>query len=198
MILTSKTDSQFAWKPSLQTLRPRRHDLVLPLCIILSAIYSNFAFLKVPPAELEAVLLSHSNVEDAAVIGIPDGEAGELPKGFVVRKGEISEEDLQEFVNEKVAPYKKLRGGIVFVEKIPKSASGKILRRELKEKELKQSPELQQIVKNRDVNVLKSKFPDVEIPGKISWSEFVMRNFDQYGDKLALVSITLSGWKKVC
>ena len=92
--------------------------------------------LKVPPAELEAILLSNPKIADAAVIGIPDYEAGELPKAFVVELEDITEEEVINFVASKVGPHKKLRGGVEFVDKIPKSASGKILRRELRQKEL--------------------------------------------------------------
>ena len=89
---------------------------------------------QVPPAELEALLLTHPQVADAAVIGVPDEEAGELPAAFVVLKpgAEVSAEDIQEFVAEQVATYKQIRR-VTFVDAIPKSASGKILRRVLRE-----------------------------------------------------------------
>lgn len=83
---------------------------------------------QVPPAELEALLLTHACVADAAVIPCPDDEAGEVPKAFVVLKGEATAEELMDFVAERVAPYKKIRM-LEFIDKIPKSASGKILRR---------------------------------------------------------------------
>jgi acyl-CoA synthetase (AMP-forming)/AMP-acid ligase II len=83
---------------------------------------------QVPPAELEALLLTHPSVADAAVIPCPDDEAGEVPKAFVVIKGEASPEELMEFVAARVAPHKKIRS-VEFIDKIPKSASGKILRR---------------------------------------------------------------------
>ena len=66
------------------------------------------------------------------MVGIPDEEAGELPKAFVVPKGEITEGEIIEFVAQRVSPHKKLRGGVEFIEQIPKTASGKILKRELK------------------------------------------------------------------
>ena len=90
-----------------------------------------FKGLQVPPAELEALLLSHPAVADAAVIGIPDEEAGEIPKAFVVRRSEITAAELSSFVAERVAPHKKIRQW-EFVESIPKSPSGKILRRLLR------------------------------------------------------------------
>lgn len=90
--------------------------------------------LQVAPAELEAVLLTHPNIADVAVIGIPDEEAGELPKAFVVKKAEISADEVMSHVAERVAPYKKIRI-VEFVEQIPKSSSGKILRRVLVEQE---------------------------------------------------------------
>ncbi|HEX2916463.1 MAG TPA: AMP-binding protein [Chloroflexia bacterium] len=90
--------------------------------------------LQVAPAELEAVLLTHPSVADVAVIGRPDQEAGEAPKAFVVLKAPVSEEELMAFVAERVAPYKKIRS-IEFTNQIPKSASGKILRRVLLDQE---------------------------------------------------------------
>ncbi|HEV7474877.1 MAG TPA: 4-coumarate--CoA ligase family protein [Pyrinomonadaceae bacterium] len=85
---------------------------------------------QVPPAELEALLLTHACVADAAVIPCPDDEAGEVPKAFVVLKAETTAEELMDFVAERVAPHKKIRL-LEFIDKIPKSASGKILRRVL-------------------------------------------------------------------
>jgi acyl-CoA synthetase (AMP-forming)/AMP-acid ligase II len=89
---------------------------------------------QVPPAELEAILIAHPAVADCAVIGVPDEEAGELPKGFVViaEGAEASDEELMEHVAADVSPQKKLRM-IERIEEIPKSASGKILRRELRD-----------------------------------------------------------------
>ncbi len=90
--------------------------------------------LQVAPAELEAVLLSHPAVADAAVVPVPDEEAGELPKAFVVLKGEATAEALLAFVAERVAPYKKIRS-LETIDQIPKTPSGKILRRVLVERE---------------------------------------------------------------
>ena len=89
---------------------------------------------QVAPAELEAILLSHPAVADAAVIRTPDEEAGELPKAFVVLRCEATADDLMAFVATQVAPYKKIRR-LEFIDQIPKSASGKILRRILVERE---------------------------------------------------------------
>jgi acyl-CoA synthetase (AMP-forming)/AMP-acid ligase II len=89
---------------------------------------------QVPPAELEAVLLMHPAVGDAAVIPSPDEEAGEVPKAFVVLSGDASTDEILEFVAGKVAPHKKVRR-IEVVDEIPKSPSGKILRRVLIERE---------------------------------------------------------------
>jgi acyl-CoA synthetase (AMP-forming)/AMP-acid ligase II len=85
---------------------------------------------QVAPAELEALLLSHPAVADAAVIPCEDEEAGEIPKAFVVMKGEASDEEIMSYIAERVAPHKKIRR-LERIEQIPKSASGKILRRVL-------------------------------------------------------------------
>jgi acyl-CoA synthetase (AMP-forming)/AMP-acid ligase II len=89
---------------------------------------------QVPPAELEAVLLSHPCVADAAVIPIPDPEAGELPKAYIVLRSSTEPDEILEFVSARVAPHKRIRF-VEFTDKIPKSPSGKILRRVLIEQE---------------------------------------------------------------
>lgn len=93
---------------------------------------------QVAPAELESVLLSHPAIADAAVIPSPNEQTGEVPKAFVVRKAEVTPEitadEVIAYVAERVAPYKKVRL-VEFVDTIPKTASGKILRRLLVERE---------------------------------------------------------------
>ncbi|GGF22157.1 4-coumarate--CoA ligase family protein [Williamsia phyllosphaerae] len=91
---------------------------------------------QVPPAELEALLLSHPEIADAAVVGVIDEESGEeIPKAFVVKQSgtDISADAVMEFVAGKVAPYKKVRQ-VEFIDEIPKSAAGKILRKDLRAK----------------------------------------------------------------
>ncbi|KAF9732435.1 AMP-binding enzyme [Paraphaeosphaeria minitans] len=98
---------------------------------------------QVAPAELEAHLLTHPAVNDCAVIQIPDDKSGEVPKAFVVKSASVSGEEsddivarfIQKHVEEHKAPYKWITGGIEFIDVIPKSPSGKILRRMLRDKE---------------------------------------------------------------
>ncbi|XP_067011688.2 uncharacterized protein [Anabrus simplex] len=89
--------------------------------------------LQVAPAELEELLRSHPQVTDAAVIGVPDERAGQVPRAVIVPKkpGSLTEQEVKQFVAERVSDHKHLAGGVVFVESIPKSAAGKILRRQL-------------------------------------------------------------------
>jgi len=89
---------------------------------------------QVAPAELEALLLTHPAVADAAVVGKLDEEAGELPIGFVVLRpgAEVTEDDVAAFIAGQVATYKQLRE-VHFIDAVPKSASGKILRRMLRD-----------------------------------------------------------------
>lgn len=91
---------------------------------------------QVPPAELEGLLRTHPAVLDAAVIGVPDARTGEAPLAYIVidpDKPSVSEADVKAFVAERVAPYKQISAGVRFVESLPKSAAGKILRRVLKD-----------------------------------------------------------------
>ena len=92
---------------------------------------------QVAPAELEAILLSDVRVADAAVIGVPDERAGELPKAYVVRQAAhptLSAEQVKAYVAERTTSYKHL-AHVEFVEAVPKSAAGKILRKDLRKME---------------------------------------------------------------
>jgi acyl-CoA synthetase (AMP-forming)/AMP-acid ligase II len=92
---------------------------------------------QVPPAELEALLLTHEKVADVAVIGVKDAEGEEVPKAFVVKQesgADLTAEDVMTFVAERIAPHKKIRV-VEFIDQIPKSASGKILRKDLRARE---------------------------------------------------------------
>lgn len=90
--------------------------------------------LQVSPSELEDLLRRHPAVLDVAVIGVPDDAAGELPRAYIVKKEGVSvtKEDIVEFMQAKVAAHKRLNGGVVFIDSIPKTTTGKLLRRELK------------------------------------------------------------------
>ena len=107
---------------------------------------------QVAPAEIEAVLLRHPDIDDAAVIGLPGSdEKGELIMAFVVRRQHpqdheertaaptVSEEDVHEWIKQRLTRYKWLTGGVKFVDIVPKTASGKILRKILKERETRDS-----------------------------------------------------------
>lgn len=85
---------------------------------------------QVAPAELEALLLKHPKISDAAVYGVPDDECGEVPKAVVVAREPLTCDEVKAFIESHVAHYKRLRH-VVFAEVIPKSPSGKILRRVL-------------------------------------------------------------------
>ncbi|QDS68711.1 hypothetical protein FKW77_003852 [Venturia effusa] len=90
--------------------------------------------LQIAPAELEGLLDTHPLIQEAAVVGLPKQGEGELPRAYVVADpAKISEEEIKAFVASRAAPYKQLRGGVVFVKELPKNAIGKILRRELRE-----------------------------------------------------------------
>ncbi len=93
---------------------------------------------QVAPAELEAVLLAHESIADAAVIGVRDADGEEIPKAYVVRRAgagaALGAADVMEYVAGRVAPYKKVRR-VEFVESVPRAVSGKLLRRELRERE---------------------------------------------------------------
>jgi acyl-CoA synthetase (AMP-forming)/AMP-acid ligase II len=89
---------------------------------------------QVAPAELESLLLKHPKIADVAVIPIADEESGEVPKAIVVPKGPLTADEVINFLSPQVAHYKRVRQ-VAFVDAIPKSPSGKILRRILVEKE---------------------------------------------------------------
>lgn len=100
---------------------------------------------QVAPPELETVLLSHPNIVDAAVIGVKDKDNydSELPRGYIVRRpgsgDNLSADEVHSFMAERLASFKKLQGGVQFVDSIPKNASGKILKRILRDELAKES-----------------------------------------------------------
>jgi acyl-CoA synthetase (AMP-forming)/AMP-acid ligase II len=89
---------------------------------------------QVAPAELESILLKHPQIADVAVIPVADEHCGEVPKAIVVKRGDLTSEDVMAFLESRVAHYKRVRH-VDFVDAIPKSPSGKILRRVLVERE---------------------------------------------------------------
>ena len=94
------------------------------------------------PAEIENLLFSHPNIREACVIGLPaaNDPGTDLPRAYVVAndRSKISEEDVKKYVEKRLAPYKQLRGGVAFVDEIPKNAIGKMLRRELRDRAKKE------------------------------------------------------------
>ncbi|MFE3828207.1 AMP-binding protein [Streptomyces sp. NPDC059092] len=107
---------------------------------------------QVAPAELEALLLTHDSIADAAVIGVYEDDGNEVPKAFVVRRSgaeELTEADVMGFVADRVAPYKKVRR-VEFVGGVPRAASGKILRRELRDREAREREVRERTVRDRE------------------------------------------------
>ncbi|MFJ2213012.1 4-coumarate--CoA ligase family protein [Streptomyces sp. NPDC101062] len=107
---------------------------------------------QVAPAELEALLLTHDAIADAAVIGVYEDDGNEVPKAFVVRRPgaeELTESEVMRFVADRVAPYKKVRR-VEFVGGVPRAASGKILRRELRDREARERDVRERTVRDRE------------------------------------------------
>lgn len=95
---------------------------------------------QVAPPEIEAVLMSHPLIIDAAVIGVPATSPvdGESPRAYIIRsptsKSSVSEAQIHQYLSERLASYKQLKGGIVFLTELPKTASGKYLKRYLRDR----------------------------------------------------------------
>ncbi|KAK3691207.1 hypothetical protein LTR37_018795 [Vermiconidia calcicola] len=103
--------------------------------------------LQVAPAELEDLLVSHAKIEDAAVIGVQDlAQATEVPRAYVVAKpgSGVTAQELVNFVKEGLSSHKQLRGGVIFIDEVPKSPSGKILRKELRARAAKEAASLEE------------------------------------------------------
>lgn len=102
-----------------------------------------FKGFQVPPAELEALLVSHPSISDAAVVPQKDVAAGEVPVAFVVRSNgsELTEDAVKQFIAKQVVFYKKLHK-VYFVQSIPKSPAGKILRKDLRARLASTSPDV--------------------------------------------------------
>jgi len=97
--------------------------------------------LQIAPAEIENLLFTHPRIKEAAVVGVqfPDDPGSDCPRAYVVADPkEVSEDEIKEFVKSKLAPYKQLRGGVAYVDELPKNAVGKYLRRELRDRAKKE------------------------------------------------------------
>jgi len=89
---------------------------------------------QVSPSELEDILRKHPKIGDVAVIGVSHKELGEAPRAYIVRSNQkLDESEVNDYLEDRVVSFKKLKGGIEFVTAIPKTMSGKILRREIME-----------------------------------------------------------------
>ena len=108
--------------------------------------------MQVAPAELEAALLEHEAVADSAVVGITVHDE-EWPRAYVVlkepSKGKVGEKDIQDWFKTRVAKHKHLVGGVALVDEVPKSASGKILRKIMREWAKKDVPQIEGRIKAR-------------------------------------------------
>ena len=137
--ITDRVKELIKYKGPLLPVSPS-HPSWPPVVFFSSA--ANEVGFQVPPASLEGLLASHPKVLDVAVIGIYSPSlASEVPRAYIVPSVPLSDEggkeelakELVGFVHERVAQHKRLRGGVRFIEEVPKSGSGKILRRVLKE-----------------------------------------------------------------
>jgi acyl-CoA synthetase (AMP-forming)/AMP-acid ligase II len=134
---TARTIDRDGWLHTGDVARVDEHGSVRIVDRVKELIkYKGF---QVAPAELEGLLLTHPAIADAAVIGLPDEEAGEVPKAFVVPSGTLTPEEVTAFVAEHVAPYKRVRA-VELIDEIPKTPSGKVLRRVLIERERAAAP----------------------------------------------------------
>lgn len=89
---------------------------------------------QVAPAELEDILCTHPQVLDAAVIGVKHERNGEAPKAYIVRRdNKVTAKEIQKYIEQKCSKHKWLIGGVQFIDSVPKSSTGKILRRKVKE-----------------------------------------------------------------
>jgi acyl-CoA synthetase (AMP-forming)/AMP-acid ligase II/enoyl-CoA hydratase/carnithine racemase len=125
---------------------------------------------QVTPSELEALLLTRPDVGDVAVVGVPHREAGEVPLAVVVANGPVDAEELMAWVAERVAPHKKVRG-VRFVDAIPRSATGKILRRLLRDTSSKTGRGTRMSVDNGSVPTFETVSVEIDDAG-IGWLYF--------------------------
>lgn len=110
-------------------------EKVLPITVSMGYQKANSVYTsQVSPTEIESVVMELPEIADVAVVGVPDPLAGEVPRAFVVLKPthKLDEKHIYDCVAQKLAKYKRLEGGVAFIESIPRNAAGKIMRNELK------------------------------------------------------------------
>ncbi|KAJ6641840.1 Luciferin 4-monooxygenase [Pseudolycoriella hygida] len=141
---------------------------------------------QVAPAELEGLLLSNPKIKDAGVIGIPDEVAGELPMAFVVKQAnvEITEDEVKDFVVERISKTKWLRGGVRFVDEIPKNPSGKILRRHLREFYKNTKPKFEQMIFENNI-ISAGKYPEPEC---CSLGDLIVKHLRRRANEVILIN----------
>ncbi|KOB74496.1 Luciferin 4-monooxygenase [Operophtera brumata] len=130
--------------------------------------------LNVPPLELETILQMHPGVNEASVVGKPDPVYGELPTAFIVRQPgfNVSEKELVDYMAKEVPPYMELKGGVKFIEEMPKNPRGKILRQPLKD----MLKEIKYYVYGKEG----------QVPAHLNFGKYILDRLRTYKDEIAL------------